>query len=152
MLMTMVGHVSAQTGDAVKMNSKPDFSSERLHITGPKIVTDVVALTLKGKLYSEVLNIPDLDLYIDKAGRRHIPLLRLLRVLKATGGIEGGAITFSVSKGVEAQIDLRRKLLLVNSRSEPINIVTGVSDLTGQAEVFVPGSDRACARHRVQLE
>ncbi len=69
---------------------------------------------------------------------RYIPLLRLLRLLKAKGGIEGGLLTFSVSTDTKAQIDLKQDLLLVNSHSEPVKIVRGVSDMTGQGELFVP--------------
>lgn len=137
-LMTTVGHVSAQTGDAVQTNSESAFAAERLNLTGPKIVTDVAALSVKGDTYNVILNVQDLDVYVDKDGHRYIPLLRLLRLLKARGGIKGGVVTFSVSTGEKAQIDLERGLLLHGAQSQPVRIVSGISDLTGQAEIFVP--------------
>jgi len=137
-LLTMASHASGQTGDEVKTDSQNAFASGQLNLTGPKIVTDVVALTLKGKTFSEILSVPDFDIYVDKAGHRYIPLLRLLRLLKAKGGIEGDVLTFSVSKGEKVQIDLKHDLLVDKSKSQPIKIVRGISDLTGQAEFFVP--------------
>jgi hypothetical protein len=101
------------------------------------LITNVAELRLQGKSWFEKLDIPDVDLYIDKSGKRFIPLLRLLRELKASGNIEFGVVTFSIRKGAKAQIDLNKKLLILDSEIKSIAIITGISDLSGKAEAFV---------------
>lgn len=137
-LMTMAGHVWAQTGDTVKSKPGNGFSPDALGISGPKIVTQVVGLEVKVKAFHDVLNVSDLDIYVDKKGERYVPLLRLLRLLNAKGGIKNKLVTFSVSTGQKAQIDLGRDALIVGSHSQTVKVVSGVSDLTGKAELYVP--------------
>lgn len=129
--------VLAQDKAADKDTSTAGFSPELLNISGPSLVTDVAELQLKGKNWTEQLDVPDLDIYMDDAGRRFVPLLRLLRLLKATGGIDDNVITFSVSKGMKSQIDMASDKLRVGPESRSIHMVKGVSDITGKAELYV---------------
>ena len=137
-LMSLAGHAVAQPSENQAENSETAFSSSQLTFTQPELITDVVELRLAGRTWRENLRVPDLDVYINGAGQRFIPLLRLLRLLQAKGEFEDQLITFSLRKGKKSSIDLNEKLLFVDSQSQPIEIIRGISDIRGEAEIYVP--------------
>lgn len=137
-LILSSAHALAQTAGGEGNTKQANFAPAQLDFSGPVLITNVVELKLQGKSWRERLNIPDLDVYIDESGKRFVPLLRLLRLLEAEGSVEDNVVTFSVSKGMKAQLNIDTGQLRVDSDTSTFDVITGVSDLTGKAELFVP--------------
>ncbi len=103
----------------------------------PVLSTDIVGLTLQGPWRLDRISVLDLDILTTEDGRRLIPLLRILRLVQARGKIEAPILAFRAESGPGASINLRDKTMLCDGREYTIEVVTGISDVTGEPEIFV---------------
>ncbi len=97
----------------------------------------MVGFVLQGKRRNDRIYIPDLDVLITENNTRLVPLLRLLRLMMATGQLRGNIITFKLEAGAETEIDSLTKTLRVEGKEVPVEVSVGTSDVTGMGEIYV---------------
>ncbi len=117
--------------------AKELFSATGFDISGPMLSCDIGGIVIQGADRQNRLKIEDYDLYHSDTGARLIPLFRTLTLLKAKGSIEGHKIHYSLATGDKATVDIDNKKLHVGEQEFALEIVPGVSDVTGQGELFV---------------
>ncbi len=113
------------------------FSPSNFNISGSEISAEIAALIVHGDSRRERIEILDLDIIQNKAGQRLLPLLRILQLLEAKGSVENHVVNFSIEPGVTIKLDLQQKILHIRNQSAPLQIQTGISDVTGNREIYV---------------
>lgn len=103
----------------------------------PTVETSLAALSLHGPTAIDKITEPDLDLIITQDNKRLIPLLRILRIMSATGELRDDILTFEVESGPGAIINLRSKNMKVKDEIIPVDIIIGISDVTNAGEVYI---------------
>lgn len=106
----------------------------------PQVSTIVGALTLTGPGPLDRVEVPDLDL-LDRGARGiGLPLLRLLRLLGVTAGDADSALAFTVGGTTRVRLDWAQDSVTVGGVTRGAECVAGISDITGQPEVWVADS------------
>ncbi len=104
---------------------------------GGTVSTSIAAFQFQGRRPSQQLNITDLDIYISDKKKRLVPLLRILRAIKASGTIKDNTVSFKFEKMGSGSIDISQKILEAGGKNIPIDIVSGISDMTRMGEIYV---------------
>lgn len=120
--------------------NKPALKEEstwEIPAKGGTVSTTIAAFQLRGRRPSQQVNITDLDILVLDNNKRLVPLLRILRAIKAVGTVNDHAVVFQFEKMGAGSIGIGTKVLEAGGKQVVIDIVTGVSDMTRMGEIYV---------------
>lgn len=102
--------------------------------------TEVAQLEITGRGAWEGIRIDDLDLAIAEDGSRYLPLVRLLERLEVRILTQADRLVIQTDWGTEVNLDLKGGVIEINGSRQAIDFITGISDITGVREVYIPSS------------
>jgi hypothetical protein len=105
-----------------------------------EVQTEVVGLELTGSMPFEKLSIDDLDSVVTPSGDHLVPLRRLLGAFQVDSAFTEGLLSFGAPAPAgprQVVVDTALGVMRLDGLTQPIVVVTGISDLTKNREVYV---------------
>jgi hypothetical protein len=99
---------------------------------------EVAGFFLQGSLAWHRLKIEDLDVIVTAGNRRLLPLLRLLKAFRIEKKEEADVLTFQPEGVPPRTLNLRTRQIRLNGHEDPVDLISAVSDVTGQRDVYLP--------------
>ncbi|RPH61129.1 MAG: hypothetical protein EHM89_07740, partial [Acidobacteria bacterium] len=103
------------------------------------VKTTVVGMTLRGVKPFDRLVIPDFDI-LQTNGNRLLPILRTLRFMGIEARSSGPKLSFAPESSTPIALDPDKGLLEVGGAVREVETVSGISDVTGESEIYIPES------------
>jgi len=129
----VVKTVGLKAGDAALILPGEYFSSGYAE-------TEVAQFVLTGRGAWEGIRIDDLDLAIAEDGSRYLPLIRLLERFEVRILAQTDRLVIQTDWGSEVNLDLNSGAMELNGSRQKIEFITGISDITGAREVYIPAA------------
>jgi hypothetical protein len=109
----------------------------QLPLSKQPISTIVGGFRLRGNRSIYQVSITDLDILITNNEQRLLPLLRLLKRLRANITFENGQLIYAFRAGENTILNFQNSTLEIKGITYPIELTKGLSDITGKQEVYI---------------
>ncbi len=135
-----VGRARPATARPATANAAASSIGALSRITGPRIETSVVAMSLRGTGPLDELTVPDLDIVERVDGARYLPLVRILRVLGIEPFDSASVLVFVPDRAPMVTVDYLAETASIGGSAASVPMLVGISDVTNQPELYVEES------------